>query len=109
MGRSSLEKKLYNSWRGAKGRCTQVNHKNYHLYKGRWHEPWSSFEVFKEWALSSGYRKSLTIDRINAKLGYAQQLIASANSAGAGLYIVASVTTLMVLVVLILHRRKASS
>lgn len=70
MGRSSLEEKLYNSWRGAKERCTNPNHKNYSLYKNRWHLPWSNFEVFKEWALSSGYRKGLTIDRINATLGY---------------------------------------
>ena len=68
-----IRTRLYNSWRGAKERCTNPNHKNYHLYKDRWHIPWSDFKVFKEWALSSGYTEGLTIDRINSDIGYSPE------------------------------------
>ena len=72
MGRRTLNhtNKLYNSWRSAKARCSNPNNKNYEGYKGRWHSGWDRFIDFEIWALSNGYKKGLTLDRIDATLGY---------------------------------------
>lgn len=65
-----LAVKLYNTWRGSKERCNNPNHKNYVLYKDRWHEPWNDYAVFRKWALETGFTKGMTIDRIDARKGY---------------------------------------
>lgn len=61
--------RLYRIYYGMKSRC--YNQKDYHYkdWGGRgiaicdeWND---SFEVFQEWALSHGYKKELSIDRIN--------------------------------------------
>ena len=66
--------RLYKIWQGIKSRCLNANDAGYPRYGGRgilicghWA---SSFESFKEWALSNGYKENLTIDRIDNEKGY---------------------------------------
>lgn len=61
--------RLYRIWRAMRFRCEQPSHDCYQLYGGRgikvcdeWKD---SFSVFRRWALASGYRDDLTIDRKN--------------------------------------------
>lgn len=63
----------YNSYRMMMDRCYRKNAANYKYYGGRgitvcleWHDP----NIFKIWAESSGYRKGLTIDRLDADGNY---------------------------------------
>ena len=66
--------RLYSIWQGMKMRCTNSNTESYERYGGRGisvcNEWLNSFEPFMEWALNNGYKKSLTIDRINNKGDY---------------------------------------
>lgn len=66
--------KLFNVWRNIKERCTNENYKTYNNYGGRGIkvcDEWLlSYEAFKEWAISSGYREGLTIDRIDVNGNY---------------------------------------
>lgn len=61
--------RLYRIWNGMKTRCNNPNHETYKNYGARGItvcKEWSdSFEAFEKWALNNGYRKDLTIDRIN--------------------------------------------
>ena len=60
--------KLYQCWQNMKRRCLNEKHASYHRYGGRGIsvcEEWMDFLVFREWALSNGFRKGLTIDRID--------------------------------------------
>lgn len=61
--------KLYSVWSGMKDRCNNSNNSGYQWYgaKGvKVCEEWNnSFEVFYEWAINSGYKRGLSIDRIN--------------------------------------------
>ena len=57
-----------------KGRCCNPNDAAYHHYGERgitvcdeWRH---SFETFRDWALASGYRDDLSIDRIDNDKGY---------------------------------------
>ena len=59
---------LYATWVRMKGRCHNPNVDSYVYYGGRgirvvkkWHE----FAPFRDWALANGWRKGLTIDRVN--------------------------------------------
>lgn len=59
--------RLYRIWTGMKDRCLNPNSKYWRRYGGRgitickeWVE---DFAVFRDWALSHGYEKHLTIDR----------------------------------------------
>lgn len=61
------ESRLYQIWAGMKARCLNPNAVNYADYGGRgisicseWLE---SFDSFQDWALQSGYRDDLTLDR----------------------------------------------
>ena len=61
--------RLYSVWDGMKQRCLNSNHKNFNRYKGRgikicseWEK---SFMSFYNWDIRNGYKKGLTIDRIN--------------------------------------------
>lgn len=73
----SLEEKnspIFKRWRGIFSRC-QIGpkNKNYKIYKGKGIkvcQEWHDYYVFKKWAESSGFSKSLTIDRIDSNLGY---------------------------------------
>lgn len=60
--------RLYSTWAGMIARCTEGNKTRYKNYEGRGIkvcDAWLSFEVFYEWALSSGYEEHLIIDRID--------------------------------------------
>ena len=61
--------RLYNVWSLMRKRCSNAKCKEYADYGGRGisvcKEWQSSFESFQEWALSSGYKDGLTIDRID--------------------------------------------
>lgn len=65
--------KLYNTWRGMKGRVKE-SHSESHLYYDRnidiCKEWKGSFLTFKKWALENGFKDGLTIDRINNDKGY---------------------------------------
>lgn len=70
-GRNTI---LYSKWSAIKRRCLNPNDSHYHNYGGsgitickEWK---NSFEAFKEWSLSNGYKKDLTIERIDPKKGY---------------------------------------
>lgn len=57
---------LYNSWRAMLARCANPSNKDFRYYGGKGVKVvWESFAAFREWALASGYRPGLVIDRIN--------------------------------------------
>lgn len=65
---------LYVIWRDMRARCNYKDNIGYKLYGGRgisvcseWESDFASFE---EWALSHGYSKGLTIDRIDTNGNY---------------------------------------
>lgn len=66
--------KLYFVWNDMKSRCNDVNSRPYKDYGGRGiavcNEWMSSYECFRDWALSSGYKNGLTLDRIDVNNGY---------------------------------------
>lgn len=74
---NSSSTKLYHVWKGMKARCSNPRNKSYRNYGGRGINvctEWSNnFPIFKEWALSSGYKEGLTIDRINNNEGYCSE------------------------------------
>jgi hypothetical protein len=54
-------------------RCSRSNASNYHRYGGRGIKvcvEWQDFSQFREWALNSGYKENLTIDRIDVNGDY---------------------------------------
>lgn len=61
--------RLYQIWNGMKQRCQNPNAINYKGYGGKGIsvcEEWNnSFKAFYDWAMANGYRKDLTIDRID--------------------------------------------
>jgi len=66
--------KLYIIYENIKTRCYNKNHKSYKYYGGRgikvcdmWQK---NYLIFKIWAISHGYKKRLTIDRINNDRNY---------------------------------------
>ena len=67
---------LYRVFRAIHNRCEDPNNKEYHRYGGRnisVCEEWKSnggFQAFYEWAINNGYKKGLTIDRIDCDGNY---------------------------------------
>lgn len=68
--------RLHNIWKLMIARCHKPHSTGYEIYGGRgilvcnqWHE----FQPFYEWAMANGYRKELTIDRIDNDLGYSPE------------------------------------
>ena len=60
--------KLYSVWVNLKQRCTNKNVVGYKYWGGRgisFCSAWDDFKKFRKWALSTGYRKGLQIDRID--------------------------------------------
>lgn len=61
--------RLYNIWSKMRGRCSRESDTSFQNYGGRGIsvcDEWeSSFENFRDWALSAGYSDDLSIDRIN--------------------------------------------
>ncbi len=71
------ESDLWRRWSNIKSRVKSIRPKDAKYYRDRgivvcpeWE---SSYESFKKWALNSGFRKELTIDRINNDLGYSPE------------------------------------
>ncbi len=67
-GDSVLGLKLYRIWKAMWTRCTNPNGKSYKDYGSRGItvcEEWKDYKVFKDWAIASGYRDDLTIERID--------------------------------------------
>lgn len=78
---------IYNSWQNMKGRCLRASHPKYHRYGGRGiqvTDEWLDIKGFYKWALNSGWKKGLTLDRINNDGNYSanncQWVSASENS-----------------------------
>lgn len=74
-GRSKT--RLYRIWQGMKSRCCTFSDGDYYNYGARgirvcdaWLE---SFDVFKDWALASGYTDTLTIDRVDVNGPYSPE------------------------------------
>ena len=66
---------IYGSWYAMKQRCDNPNHKQFKDYGGRGitYEPcWKTFEGFKA-DMHEGYRKGLTIERINTNGNYSKE------------------------------------
>lgn len=65
----SSRTKLHHVWQCIKDRCLNENYAHRKTYGGRGIgicEEWAkSYEAFEKWALSNGYKKGLTIDRID--------------------------------------------
>lgn len=66
--------RLYRIWISMRSRCNNQNDKFYKDYGGRGIkvcDAWNnSFEPFKTWSLSCGYKETLTIDRISVNGDY---------------------------------------
>lgn len=66
--------RLYGIWRSMKSRCYNKTCGGFQNYGGRGVtvcDDWkNSFEKFKDWAISNGYKDNLSIDRINVKGNY---------------------------------------
>ncbi len=65
--------RIYNIWKLMRSRCNNHNRPRFHRWGGRgitiFHE-WNDFNIFKKWALESGYSDNLEIDRINNNDSY---------------------------------------
>lgn len=65
---------LYETWRTIRKRCHDKRNKDYPHYGGRgirMCEEWrTSYEAFYNWAMSHGYKRGLTVDRICNHRGY---------------------------------------
>lgn len=60
--------RLYNIWKHIRARCLNKNNKDYAYYGGRKITvcgDWNDYKNFHKWAMANGYKKHLTIDRIN--------------------------------------------
>ena len=72
----------YTVWSKMMCRCSNKNRKDYHIYGGRGIsvcKEWDSYEVFRDWALTNGFKKyklgtprneKLFLDRINRDGNY---------------------------------------
>lgn len=65
---------IYKVWHGMMSRCYKKSHDSWHNYGGRGIKicgEWHDFPVFKQWAIESGYRSGLTIERVENDGDYA--------------------------------------
>lgn len=65
---------LYKTWNNIRSRCKNPNATKYKYYGGKGItvcEEWdNSFVAFYEWCISNGWRRGLSIDRIDPNKGY---------------------------------------
>lgn len=60
--------KLYGVWNAMRGRCNSPGTKDYKRYGARGIkvcEEWNDYHNFRVWALANGFRKGMTLDRID--------------------------------------------
>lgn len=72
-GRRVNDERLHSIWCNMRQRCNNPHAKAYHNYGGRGIKvtpEWSEYPNFEKWALSSGYSKELTLDRIDVEGNY---------------------------------------
>lgn len=65
--------RIHNIWNHMKQRCENPSNKAYGWYGGRGIsvcEEWHDYTVFRNWAVSHGYRDNLTLDRIDVNGNY---------------------------------------
>lgn len=65
--------RLYRAWRDMKNRCLNPNTTGYSNYGGRGIKvckEWMKFEPFMKWAMSNGYRKALSLERVDVNGNY---------------------------------------
>lgn len=66
-------RRIHQSWTNMKSRCLNPKNQDYRWYGARGIkicEAWTKYIPFREWALASGYKENLVIDRINPDVGY---------------------------------------
>ncbi|MEZ7226046.1 hypothetical protein NO989_04595 [Alteromonas sp. DY56-G5] len=67
------DRKLYLVWYQMIKRCTKKSNKDFVYYGGRGVSvcsEWHNFDTFSQWAIESGYKQGLTIDRIKNSGNY---------------------------------------
>lgn len=65
--------KLYAVWHSMRNRCRLPTHGNYSYYGGRGItvcDEWDDYATFREWSVSNGYGKGLSLDRIDGNGNY---------------------------------------
>lgn len=68
--------RLYNIWKGMRGRCGHkrgtkpIDAKNYRDKGIRVCDAWQRFPPFSEWAMANGYADDLSIDRVDSNGNY---------------------------------------
>lgn len=71
--KNGKKSRLYHIWEDMKNRCLNKNNKRFEQYGGKGVEifkPWHEYINFHEWAINNGYKKHLTIDRIDVEGNY---------------------------------------
>jgi len=61
---------LYALWKGMRQRCNDKENKSYGGRGIKICKSWNDFALFREWAVLSGYKPGLSIDRINPNKNY---------------------------------------
>lgn len=64
---------IYKTWQSMKKRCYEKSSNRYKEYGARGIkicDEWKDYSTFREWALKNGYKKGLTIDRIDVNGNY---------------------------------------
>lgn len=70
---SASGSRLHQTWKNMRGRCLNPNRPGYADYGGRGIKispEWEAFSAFQEWALRSGWKDDLTIERIDVNGDY---------------------------------------
>lgn len=71
--RSTRNRRIFRIWVGMRNRCGNPQNDSYPYYGGRGIavcDEWKKYELFENWALSSGYLENLTLDRIDVNGPY---------------------------------------
>lgn len=64
----TVRPRFYRVWDSIKNRCSNPNAQRYHTHGARgikMCDEWADYAVFRKWAMNSGYKAGLQIDRID--------------------------------------------